>query len=250
LACLFALLAIAALFLPEAERAARPADARATFAALWRWLARPEMALFVAFLLLFKIGDQALNRMIEPFWVDRGMTLTEIAVAANTFGLGLSAAGALLGGWFVARRGTFSGLVWMGLAQAASNLAYWAVAAIDLPRESIYVASAIEYLTQGMGSAAALALLTLLCDRAHAATQYALVSALVAFSRDVAGALSGFGAERFGYAGFFALTIVLALPGLALLPWLRAPIAALQIGTIAPGPSAAVSIGRTSAESG
>lgn len=231
LAALFALLALAATLLPEPSRAPRE-ERRTDLAGFWRWLARPEMAVFVAFLLLFKLGDQALARMVEPFWVDRGMTLAEIALAANTLGLGLSAAGALLGGWFVARRGTFSGLVWMGIAQAASNLAYFAVAALDLPRESIYVAGAIEYLTQGMGSAAALALLTLLCDRAHAATQYALVSALVAFSRDLAGALSGFGAERFGYAGFFALTAALALPGLAMLPLLRGRVATLERGAV------------------
>ena len=76
----------------------------------------------------------------------------------------------------------------------------------------------------------ALSLLTLCCHRAHAATQYALLSASIAFSRDVAGALSGFGAERFGYAGFFALTAALALPGLLMLPWVRAPIAALEGG--------------------
>jgi PAT family beta-lactamase induction signal transducer AmpG len=244
LAALFAVLAVAALFLPEAAREARApgsradlgasTERRADLGALWRWLARREMALVVVFLLLYKLGDQALNRMIEPFWVDRGMTLAEIALAANTLGLGLSAAGALLGGWFVARRGTFSGLVWLGVAQAASNLAYFSVAAFALPRESIYVASAIEYFTQGMGSAALLALMTLLCDRAHAATQYALLSALVAFSRDLAGALSGFGAERFGYAGFFALTVALALPGLALLPWLAPKVALLEGRAAAP----------------
>jgi PAT family beta-lactamase induction signal transducer AmpG len=126
LAAAFALLAVAALFLPEQPRGARAAGERADLGALWRWLARPRMALFVVFLLLYKLGDQALNRMLEPFWVDRGMTLAEIALAANTLGLGLSVVGALLGGWFVARRGTFSGLVWMGLAQALSNLAYFA----------------------------------------------------------------------------------------------------------------------------
>lgn len=231
LAALFLILATLALFLPEGERAVATGGAKSHGAALREllaWLLRREMLVVVGFLLLFKIGDQALNRMVEPFWVDRGMTLAEIAVAANTFGLGLAAAGALAGGLFVARRGTYSGLLWLGIAQAASNLAYWAVATLDLPREAIYYAAAIEYFTQGLGSAAALSFQTLLCDRAHAATQYALLSAVSAFSRDIAGALSGFGADRLGYDGFFGLTVLLALPGLALLPWLRARIATLE----------------------
>jgi PAT family beta-lactamase induction signal transducer AmpG len=234
LAALFVLLGAAALFLPEGERAPRAAGERADLGALLRWAARREMLAVVAFLLLYKLGDQALARMVEPFWVDRGMTLSEIAVAANTFGLGLSAAGALAGGLFVARRGSWSGLLWLGLAQALSNLGYFAVAALDLPRGSIYAAAAIEYFTQGLGSAAALSFMTVLCDPAHAATQYALLSALVAFSRDLAGALSGLGAEALGYAGFFGLTVLAALPGLALLPLLRARIAALERGAAAP----------------
>jgi len=31
--------------------------------------------------------------------------------------------------------------------------------------------------------------------------------------------VSGFGAERFGYDAYFALTFLLALPAYALLPW-------------------------------
>ena len=63
-----------------------------------------------------------------------------------------------------------------------------------------------------------------LCDRTHAATQYALLSAAFALSRDAAGALSGIGVEAFGYAPYFTLTALLALPGLALLPWIRGAI--------------------------
>ena len=51
---------------------------------------------------------------------------------------------------------------------------------------------------------------------------------MTAFSRDFAGALSGFGADRLGYDGFFGLTVLLALPGLALLPRLRERIAVLE----------------------
>ncbi|MEO8195806.1 MAG: hypothetical protein ABI689_03705, partial [Thermoanaerobaculia bacterium] len=49
--------------------------------------------------------------------------------------------------------------------------------------------------------------------------------ALFAFSREIAGAASGFGAERMGYGGFFAFTALLAVPALLLLPWLKPQIA-------------------------
>jgi MFS transporter, PAT family, beta-lactamase induction signal transducer AmpG len=225
LAAAFALLAIATARLPEPRRESGAAERQSTrelVRAFLAWLLRPAMLPIVAFALLYKLGDQAILRMIEPFWVDSGRSLSEIALVANTVGLGLTIAGALAGGAFIARFGLFSGLLWLGVAQAATNLGYAAVAATPLPPQALWFASAAENFAQGLGTAALLTFLTASCRRENAATEYALLSALFAFSRELAGALSGFGAERMGYAGFFAFTALLAVPGLALLPLLRA----------------------------
>jgi PAT family beta-lactamase induction signal transducer AmpG len=224
LAAAFALLALATSRLPEPRRVGEGGGHRSTrelARAFLAWLWRPAMLPIVAFALLYKLGDQAMLRMIEPFWVDEGRSLSEIALVANTVGLGLTIAGALLGGLFVGRRGLYSGLLWLGLAQGATNLGYAAVAAFAGPPSALWFASAAENFAQGLGTAALLAFLTASCRRENAATEYALLSALFALSREVAGALSGFGAERMGYAGFFAFTALLAVPGLALLPTLR-----------------------------
>lgn len=230
-AALFAALGIAILALPESTAAgAGTDDARRTMRELVRsflaWLLRKEMLPLALFALLYKVGDQAMSRMIEPFWVDKGMTLTEIGLVSNTLGIGLTIAGALAGGALITRIGLFRGLLWLGIGQGASNFGYWAVAALDLPRQAIYGASAIESFTQGLGTAALLSFLTATCRRENAATEYALLSALFAFSREVAGAASGFAAERLGYASFFAFTALLAVPALCLLPFLRRQIEA------------------------
>lgn len=81
-----------------------------------------------------------------------------------------------------------------------------------------------ESFTQGLGTAAFLSFLMNLCNREHAATQYAFLSAAFSLSRDVAGALSGFGVEAMGYPGYFTLTAFLAVPGLLLLPLVRSRI--------------------------
>jgi PAT family beta-lactamase induction signal transducer AmpG len=224
LAAMFALLAAATARLPEPRRAAGASPARTTrelartFVA---WLMRPAIVPVVLFALLYKLGDQAMVRMVEPFWVDSGRSLSEIALVANTVGLTLTIAGALAGGAFVARAGLFSALLWLGVAQGVTNLGYAAVAALDAPPQALWFASAAENFAQGLGTAALLAFLTAACRPENAATEYALLSSLFAFSRELAGALSGFGAERMGYAAFFAFTALLAVPGLAMLPWLR-----------------------------
>jgi len=186
-----------------------------------RWAFRWEMLPVVAFILLYKLGDSTLGRMVKPFWVDRGYSLTEIGAISVSLGVVLTILGALIGGWFTNKRGIFQALLWLGLAQMISNLGYVAVAVFDLPRESIYAASMVESFTQGLGTAAFLSFLMNLCDKEHAASQYAILSALFALTRDVVGAFSGLGVEAWGYATYFAATTALALPGLALLPLIR-----------------------------
>jgi PAT family beta-lactamase induction signal transducer AmpG len=219
LAATFFALALAAWASPRV--ALETTERQHVLAPVLHWLLRWEMVPVVLFVLLFKVGDSTLGRMVKPFWVDRGYSLTEIGAISVTLGTVLTILGALAGGWIVNRLGIFRSLLWLGLAQLVSNLGYVVVAAVDLPRESIYVASVIESFTQGLGTAAFLSFLMNLCDKEHAATQYAILSALFALTRDVAGAFTGIGVESLGYAVFFALTTALAIPGLALLPLIR-----------------------------
>ncbi len=181
----------------------------------------PGVTAVALFILTFKLGDMALGPMIKPFWVDRAFTPVEIGLVPGTIGVVSTVAGAILGGGLTERWGIFRALWVTGIFQAGSNLAYVA-AAINPAPVLMYSASVVESFCGGLGTAPFLAFLMSLCSRTHAATQYALLSALFGLTRVVAGALSGAGAEHFGYAAYFALTCLLALPAFALLPWVRA----------------------------
>ena len=52
---------------------------------------------------------------------------------------------------------------------------------------AIYAASMVESFTGGLGTAAFLAFLMHVCEREHAATQYALLSAFFGLTRSLAG---------------------------------------------------------------
>lgn len=222
LSALFLVLAVVVWASPRVRL--DPAERRNPVVPVLRWLLRWEMVPVLLFVLLFKLGDSLLGRMVKPFWVDRGYSLREIGLISVTLGVALTIAGALAGGWFVKRYGIFRALLWLGIAQAVTNLGYAAVAELSLPRESIYAASLLESFTQGLGTSAFLSFLMNLCEREHAATQYALLSALFALSRDVGGAFSGIAVERFGYGAFFAFTAAVSVPGLLLLPLVRSRI--------------------------
>ncbi len=238
-AVMFGILAIAAWTAP---RIAVPVEERRQWIApMKRWLLRPGAWGVFLFVLIYKLGDAAMAPMIKPFWLDRGLAVAEIGVVSTSFGVAATIVGALVGGRLTSRWGIFHALWVLGLAQALSNLGYAAVAWVDPPppgttvssfaeamaalgepaRAMIYGASIIESFTGGLGTAAFLAFLMHICEKQHAAVQYAALSAIFALSRDVAGAASGWATTLLGYESYFLLTFALAFPALALLPIIR-----------------------------
>ncbi|MGH9750328.1 MAG: MFS transporter [Candidatus Polarisedimenticolia bacterium] len=184
------------------------------------FLRRPGSLAVFAFILIYRTGDLVMGPMVKPFWVDRGMSTEEIGTISTIAGTVLGIIGTLIGGWVASRVGIFHALWSLGLVQALSNLGYAGVAQFDLGRPWLYSASCFESLTFGMGTGAFFAFLMRICDKRQAATQYALLTSLVGLNRFFGG-WSGVGVETFGYAGFFVLTFLIALPAYALLPWVR-----------------------------
>jgi PAT family beta-lactamase induction signal transducer AmpG len=198
---------------PEARR-----DWKAGFL---EWVGTWRAVPLIFFVLSYKLGEFAIGPMIKPFWVDQGRSLFEIGLVPTSVGIGLSVAGSLAGGGFIARFGIFHGVWVLGLLQAISNLGYALVAWGNLGRLGLYAASVFESFTGGLGTAAFLTLLMSVCQKEHATVQYAFLSSLFALTGRLAGAVSGLGAERLGYGNYFTLTFFVALPALALLPWVR-----------------------------
>ena len=213
------LLAGAALFIPSAGQV-RPPAGQSIWLPLQALLTRPGVAWVLAFALLFKLGDAAMDPMTRPFWVDRGLSLEEIGAVLTTGRMIATVSGAVLGGYLTTRWGMRTALWSLGLLQAVSNLGYWAAAALPPSKGLIIAAALFENFSGGMGTAAFVAYLMSVCEPRFAATQYALLSALLALTRAVVGPIAGSLTERFGYAAFFLFTFLLSLPGFALLPFL------------------------------
>ena len=212
-------LAAAALFIPEPQRAV--ASAISIWEPLRALLARPGIWAVVLFALSFKIDIYAMEPMTRPFWVDRGFTLEEIGAILTPGRIIATVSGAVLGGLLTTKLGIFRGLWTLGIVQALSSLGYAAVATVPASKPLIIGAALFENFAHGLGTAAFLAFLMSVCERRYAATQFAVLSALLALSRTLAGAASGVLAENLGYGRYFFLTFLLALPAFALLPWIK-----------------------------
>ncbi len=192
------------------------------FRGLLEWLRRPGAFLLLAVILLYRMGDNTMMAMIRPYWVARGFTPAEVTTVTLTLGMICTILGAIAGGAFITRYGIYRALLILGIVQMLSNLAYAGVAMTGAGRPAMYGAAIIETFCGGLGTAAFLAFLMFICDKANAATEYAMLSALFALGRTFAIAISGVLASQMGFANYYWLTAALALPGLALLPLIRA----------------------------
>jgi PAT family beta-lactamase induction signal transducer AmpG len=79
-----------------------------------------------------------------------------------------------------------------------------------------------------MGTAAFVAFAMALCNHSFSATQYALLSAIASLGRILFGPVTGSLVEAVGWANFFMLTFIAALPGLWLVWRMRAQIDAVD----------------------
>jgi MFS transporter, PAT family, beta-lactamase induction signal transducer AmpG len=212
-------LALCALLSPPVDRNLGPPPK--LWEPLQELLARPGIWAVIVFALIFKFDIAALEPMMRPFWVDQGLTLEEIGAVIASGRLVATIAGAALGGIFTTRYGIFRGLWVLGLVQALSGLVYWGTAVGEQSRVFVIAAAYFESFAAGLGTSAYLAFLMSVCEKRYAATQFAVLSALLALTRWIAGDLSGGLAERLGYADYFLLTFLMGLPAFALIPTLR-----------------------------
>jgi PAT family beta-lactamase induction signal transducer AmpG len=201
---------------PSAQRSLDPRPAFRT------WFSRSGALGVLGFVLLYRLADLAMAPMLPPFWVDRGIALSRIALVSNTLGPMATVAGAVSGGIYITRNGIGRSLFVLGALALLPNLGYATVAALPaLGHPGVYAASVVESFCVGLASAAFLACLMRICEREHAAVQYACLSALYALPGTFTGAVSGWVAHRVGYASYFAATALLGLPAYAFLPWVR-----------------------------
>ena len=184
--------------------------------------------LILVFILLYKLGDAFAGVMANPFYVRIGFSLGEIAAVSKVFGIVATLVGVFLGGVVVARYGVLWSLLGCGILQMLSNLMFAAQAAIGPDVGFLMLTIGIENLSGGMGSAAFVAYLSLLCNTAYTGTQYALFSSFMAVGRTWLSASSGWFADQTDWVTFFILSTVIALPGLVMAIWMvkRLPMAA------------------------
>lgn len=184
------------------------------------FMSKPQWLVILLFTVLYKFGDSLAGAMTNPFYLQTGFTLSEVAEIVKTFGTVATFAGLFIGGWLLAVSSMYRALLICGLLQMISNLMFSALAYIGHDLGFLALTIAIENVAGGMGTAVFVAYLSSLCNVSYTATQYALLTSLTAVARTTLVSPAGWLVEQVGWFEFFLITTVAALPGLLLLWWL------------------------------
>ncbi len=216
---------------PESKGAAPKTLDEAVMKPFAEFFTREGAVALLLLVVLYKLGDAFAGNLTTTFLLrGPGFSLTEVGAINKGFGLAATIFGALAGGALMAKMRLYRALLLFGILQAITNLGFTLLAASGKSYALMVAVIGLENLCGGMGTAAYVALLMALCDRRFSATQYALLSALSAVGRVYVGPAAGYLVAGFGWQLFFFFSFLIALPGLALLVWMRARIQALDAG--------------------
>jgi PAT family beta-lactamase induction signal transducer AmpG len=215
---------VAALFFPEVGRAAdAPKTLRAAvidpFVEFFTRDGVSKALLVLAFILLYKLGDNMAVALQTPFFQDMNYSGTEIGIVAKWTNLTASIIGGLLGGIAMLKISINRALWIFGVVQMTSILGYAALSRIEPNLWALGFATGYEYLGVGLGTAAISAFIAKQSSRQFSVTQLALLLSFVTVTRTLATATTGFIIEAVGYFTFFLICFALAFPGMTLLFW-------------------------------
>jgi PAT family beta-lactamase induction signal transducer AmpG len=209
----------ASLLAPEPEIAGKPPRTlkEAVVEPFLEFFARPGAIVILLFIVFYKLDVVMALALTTPFLLELGFTKTDIGAVTKGLGMIATIVGTLAGGAVVARAGMKASLWIFGVLQSVSTLSFLALARLGHHYPMMVAAIGIENLCSGMGTAAYAAFLMSLCDKRFTATQYALLTSLMAVTRVVAGAPTGVLAKAYGWEAYFLVSALAAIPGLLLL---------------------------------
>jgi PAT family beta-lactamase induction signal transducer AmpG len=178
-------------------------------------------AVFVLlFIVTYKYSDSLAGSMTTPFLLQAGFSQSEVGAVFLGVGVIATIAGVVVGGAVIGKLGINKSLWIFVVFQGLSNLTYYGLSLAGKNHTFMVAAIITENFGLGLVTAAMTAYLMSMCNKRFTATQFALLSSLMAASRDILVAPAGKIAESIGWPGFFLTTVAMAVPPLLLLPFI------------------------------
>lgn len=176
-----------------------------------------RMAIVILMLIgCYRISDITMGVMANPFYLDKGFDLTDIANVTKIFGFFMTILGAGIGGIFVIRYGIMRPLLAGAIMVSLTNLFFVWLASSETSIVSLAVVVSADNFSGGFATSAFIAYLSNLTSKSYTATQYALFSSLMTLPAKFLGGYSGLIVDHIGYANFFLYAGLIGVPAILL----------------------------------
>ncbi len=199
----------------------------AVFAAFFQ---KKQIGLVLTFILLFRLGESQLLKMLTPFLIDpitaggMGLTTQDVGVIYGTFGVLSLTVGGILGGIVISRDGLGKWMLPMILAMHLPIIGFILLSHFH-PGSVFYIYSTViaEQFGYGFGFAAFMMYLIYVADGESKTSHYSIATGFMALGMMLPGMLSGYIQHYLGYGNFFIWVFLATIPGLILSRFLIFP---------------------------
>ncbi|UTN06369.1 MFS transporter [Flavobacterium bizetiae] len=191
---------------------------------------KKRIGLILAFILVFRLGESQLLKMLSPFLLDgkelggMGLDTEAVGIIYGTFGVGALTLGGILGGIAISRQGLTKWMLPMFLAMHLPIIGFILLAFFH--PTSIYYIYAVVILEQfgyGFGFTAFMMYLIHVAEGESKTSHYAIATGFMALGMMLPGMLSGYIQKYLGYDNFFIWVLIATIPGLILSRFLEFP---------------------------
>ena len=204
---------------------------------------KKQIGLILAFILLFRLGESQLLKMLTPFLVDKtsvggmGLDTEDVGVIYGTFGLIALTIGGILGGIAISKQGLTKCFLPMILIMHLPIIGFVLLAHFQ-PVSLIHIdfltidaslnaytclVVIIEQFGYGFGFAAFMMYLIYVAEGESKTSHYAIATGFMALGMMLPGMLSGYIQQYLGYFNFFIWVFLATIPGLILSRFLIIP---------------------------
>ena len=221
---IFALITLWHIFFtpkPASDRSSLGEDAKSVVAILREfgrtfvtYFKKPGIWLAMIFMLVFRLPEAFLIKMINPFLVASnevgglGLATEQVGIVYGTIGILFLTIGGILGGWFASKVGLKKSMWWMAACMTLPCLTFvYLSMALPTSLVAISIALAIEQFGYGFGFTAYMLFMIYFSEGEFKTAHYAICTAFMALSMMIPGMFAGYIQEALGYVGFFWMVI-------------------------------------------
>jgi PAT family beta-lactamase induction signal transducer AmpG len=191
---------------------------------------KKQIGLVLGFILLFRLGESQLMKMLTPFLIDEkevggmGLTTEDVGIIYGTFGVIALLIGGTLGGIAISKQGLGKWMLPMILIMHLPIIGFILLSHFH-PENTIYIylVVIVEQFGYGFGFAAFLMYLIFVAEGESKTSHYALATGFMALGMMLPGMVSGYIQEYLGYANFFIWVLLATVPGIILSRFLIFP---------------------------